>query len=58
MDGREFTLGQREGSSNCSLRNVGNESGSVVSEFKVIHREPSSRRIKDKIMNSGRPRNQ
>ena len=53
IDLREFTLGQREqGSSSQRQKYDYREEDSYVSEFSIANREPSSRRIKDRIMNS------
>ena len=49
IDLREFTWGQREHSSS-NRQSSNREDSSYVSEFNI--REPSSRRIKDRIMNS------
>ena len=50
IDLREFTLGQKEEGSSERTGHDSSEPG--VSEFQV--REPSSKRIKDRIMNSQR----
>jgi len=50
IDLRQFTLGQREqGSSNRSK--TYREEGSEVSEFSIPSRDPTSRKIKDRVMN-------
>lgn len=56
IDLREFTLGQKEKASSSKRSGSGQEQPADISEFSMhnVFKESSSKRIKDKIMNSGK----